>query len=273
MSQGLDRFNSRYVYRVLRPDEDPNSDIICSAPLSQRTLCEHVESGLRHPSRFISTSNNLTEALRWMAKANEKSSLRYVNTRNVIVKIDVELLKSKHSHIAENAYDLSDVLNREKYLKTKLQKGYSTAYGEVVFRDVIPAEAVSIEYSRLVGDTEASNSPSKQLHQTCLNESQTKLPSKGLTLREKRISAIKSPAKSKISDPSKGIVTTYKAHTYSPNGRANASTKTAARVPPILSQQLIIQKKTHNRNLSNPALYLSFSPLENLVQIIRDLTM
>ena len=259
MSQGLDRFHSRYVYRVMRTDEDPNSDITCSDPLSQRTLCEHVESGLRQPSRFISTSAKLSDALKWMKKANEKSSLRYALTRNVIVKIDVDLLKSKHPRIAETAYDLSDVLNREKYLRTKQQKGYSAAYNEVVFRDVIPAEAVSIEYSGLVRDTERS----VKLLQSVSNKSQTEVTSKSITLQQnpKSISTIKSAPKAKNNIPSEGHLSLY--------GRAASSDKIAPYIAPIKSQQIPFINP--GANLSNRTPYVS-SPLDNLVQIIKYFT-
>ena len=53
MSRGLNYFKSNYVYRVLRPNEDPNNDLTCVNSHSSCTIDEHVESGLHTPTRYI----------------------------------------------------------------------------------------------------------------------------------------------------------------------------------------------------------------------------
>ena len=143
MSRGLDNFHSQYLYRVLRPNESPNQEIVCCDPSSPRTIDEHVETGLTQPSRFISTTSDSNAAHRWLITANKKSFLQYRNFRTVIVKIDVQLLKSRYSQIAAAAYDLSNSLNRNAFLKTEKQNKFSESYHEVVFMDRIPSDVFS----------------------------------------------------------------------------------------------------------------------------------
>ena len=146
MSRGLDNFHSSYVYRVLRPNEDPNSDLSCCAPLSIRTISQHVATGLRDPSRYISTTSSIDKALKWIDTSNGKSSWRYGNKRSVVVKINVDYLKTNHPEIANSAYDLTKNLNRLNFLNSQKERSFSCAYDEVVFVDRIPKGAVSIEY-------------------------------------------------------------------------------------------------------------------------------
>ena len=146
MSRGLDCFHSNYVYRVLRPNENPSSDLTCRAPRSVRTISQHVATGLKNPSRYISTTSSMDKALKWIETANEKSFARYGNKRKIIVRIDVDYLKTNYPEIADSAYDLTIEFNRDRFLKRVKERRFSCAYNEVVFLDRIPSEAVSIEY-------------------------------------------------------------------------------------------------------------------------------
>ena len=127
------------------------SDLTCCAPRSRRTVDEHVATGLKDPSRFISTTSSRERALKWLETANENSSWRYNNKREIIVRIDVDLIKSKYPELADSAYDLTNDRNRNHFLKTIKQIKFSAAYSEVVFKDMIPREAVSLEYVRGIG--------------------------------------------------------------------------------------------------------------------------
>ena len=146
MARGLDTFHSEYLYRVLRPNESPDKNLVCCDRFSLRTIDQHVESGLNDPSRFISTTSDFKAALKWLNKANEKCIMRYLNVRRVIVRIDVKLLKWKYSRIAAYAYDLSNSFNRDLFLKTEKQKKFSESYHEVVFIDEIPSDVFSTYY-------------------------------------------------------------------------------------------------------------------------------
>ena len=146
MSQGLDDFNARYVYRVLRPDEDPNEDITCQAPQSRRTVSEHIETGLKTPSRFISTTSSFENALKWLRTSDDITSRKYGNKRTTIVRIDLNKIKQQYPNVANSAIDLTSRYNREVLLQNEKQKSFAAAYREVLFVDRIPSEAVSTEY-------------------------------------------------------------------------------------------------------------------------------
>ena len=151
MSLGLDNFIARYVYRVLRPDEDPSEDIACKAPHSNRSISEHIATGLRTPSKFISTTSSLESAHKWLQTSDERTSSRYGNRRTTIVRIDVDLLKQRYPRIADSAVDLTTHYNRNVFLEDERQMRFAGAYKEVLFVGRIPSEAVSIEYKREQG--------------------------------------------------------------------------------------------------------------------------
>ena len=118
---GLSSLGQRYVYRVLREDENPQQDLVCKAPHSMRSLAQHIEDGLTHPSRFISTTTDLDAAIKWADTADSRTSDLYDNTRSIIVKIDTEYLKKYHPHSYSTAFDLTQHCNREYYLTNDKQ--------------------------------------------------------------------------------------------------------------------------------------------------------
>ena len=110
-----------------------------------------MATGLKDPSRFISTTSSRERALKWLETANENSSWRYNNSREMIVRIDVDLIKSEYPELSDSAYDLTNDRNRNHFLSSIKQRKFSAAYNEVVFKDIIPHEAVSLEYVRGIG--------------------------------------------------------------------------------------------------------------------------
>ena len=148
MSRGLDSYRHGYVFRTLRPDECPYSDIVCKDRNSKRNICEHVEDGLKYPSRFISTSASFYKAQRWIGTSNGQVPPRYshLKRRDTIVKIDVTQLKRNYPRIANSAYDFTDCEVRDNFLSNDVQNGYARGYEEVVFEYSIPSELVSDIY-------------------------------------------------------------------------------------------------------------------------------
>ena len=69
----------------------------------------------------------------------------------MIVRIDVDLIKSEYPELSDSAYDLTNDRNRNHFLCSIKQRKFSAAYNEVVFKDIIPLEAVSLEYVRGIG--------------------------------------------------------------------------------------------------------------------------
>ena len=146
MSLGLHNYHGRYVYRVLRPDEDPFY-IRCLAPRNHCSIGEHVENGLRVPSCYISTCSTLQCAYNWLNTANAQTAHIYGNERTTIVKIDVALIKLNYPNVASAAIDLTQWFNQGIFLENEKQRRFAACYNEIVFQYVIPSEAVSIEYS------------------------------------------------------------------------------------------------------------------------------
>ena len=144
MCVGLDNLSSRYVYRVLRPDEDPHEDLSCKDSSSKRSLAEHVETGLRIPSRYISTTVSFEKAKQWLETADERTSRRYRNKRTTIVRIDISVIKSRYPQIANSAFDLTRASNRNYFLENDTQRKFAGAYEEVVFVICIPSEVVTV---------------------------------------------------------------------------------------------------------------------------------
>lgn len=75
----------RYLYRVLRDDEDYHKDIKARDPDANKSVADHVERGSHHRSQFISTSGTL-EAARTFARKSR-------DLPKTIVKIDIKELK------------------------------------------------------------------------------------------------------------------------------------------------------------------------------------
>ena len=150
MSSGIDKFPWRYLYRVLRPDEDQNVDLTCKDPYSIRSIAQHVESGLRIPSQYISTTCSFEKAKKWLVTANEQTLHKYGNKRTTIVKIDVAKIKSDYPQVAKSAIDLTREINRNHFLENELQKHFAIAYEEVVFVKYIPSEVITVVYPRPV---------------------------------------------------------------------------------------------------------------------------
>ncbi|KAI6661811.1 hypothetical protein LOD99_9818 [Oopsacas minuta] len=146
MSLGLENFNFRYVYRVLRPNENPYQDLTCKDSTSIRSIAQHVQSGLRIPSQYISTTSSLAKAKNWLETADDKTSQKYKNKRTTIVKINISKIKSSYPEIANSAIDLTNDNNRNYFLENEVQKRFACAYQEVVFLKCIPSEVVTIEY-------------------------------------------------------------------------------------------------------------------------------
>ena len=163
MSIGLDNFHSRYVYRVLRPDEDPHENLTCKDFNSIRSIAQHVQTGLRIPSQYISTTRSFEKAKLWLETADEKTYQKYRNKRTTIVKIDVSKIKSKYPQIAKSAIDLTRVINRNHFLENDSQIRFAGAYEEVVFVHYIPSEVVTVEYTKgSYGSQESLISPPPQ---------------------------------------------------------------------------------------------------------------
>ena len=168
MSQGLDNCTSPYVYRVLRPNETLNQDLKCSDANSDMTIDQFIETGLKLPSKFISTTTSKKCARRWMWRADTFTSKQYGNKRSIIVKININLIKNKYKNLANSAYDLTEKKNREHFLKNLKQKKFAIAYKEIVFQNMIPSEAISLVYKKGSSVPSSNSSEPHNIHQVLI---------------------------------------------------------------------------------------------------------
>ena len=113
------------VYRILRPDENPDG-IVAKNPETQRSVLSHVNCGSRpnYASQFISSSASLEVAEYYKKKGEEKglTGLR-------IGMIEVDKLPPTCQII-----DLTNEENRDQYLRNAVCKVYATRSAEVLLR-------------------------------------------------------------------------------------------------------------------------------------------
>lgn len=78
-----------FLYRVLRPDENPAEGLKPKSSYSLTSLAEHVAFGSRISSKYISTSSDKQTALRFARMGMQRRG-----GRKRIVTLDVEKLKN-----------------------------------------------------------------------------------------------------------------------------------------------------------------------------------
>ena len=130
------------VYRVCRPDEDLQKDIECRDPNSTRTVEQHVASGRKYPSRFISCTANDEVARLWAyyamhtkTRAKRKNPLR-------IIKISVDKLKSTETE--GHCINLTNESVRNHFIKGSTNRSWVISSQEVLFEYSIPKASFAI---------------------------------------------------------------------------------------------------------------------------------
>ena len=126
----------RYTYRVCRKDEDISKDIVSKAkqgtPDAKRTVNQHINSGSKKDSPYISTTASPKVAQEWAyyTKENPKD-VREREEPLRIVKIDRSKMDGK-------PIDLTKASEREKYVSGATQINRAKSSQEVLFQDRIP---------------------------------------------------------------------------------------------------------------------------------------
>ena len=136
--RGLDKFEDDKVYRALRHDEDSSKNLVCKDKTAQLPINEFVGQGRKKESQFISTTASLKKAENIAC-----SSVKKFHKPVEIVEIDVNWIKSNKPGLANQAYNLCDEKNRDKFLSGSEQKVHASKMKEVYFPHKIPKEAVT----------------------------------------------------------------------------------------------------------------------------------
>ncbi|WP_411023857.1 hypothetical protein, partial [Salmonella sp. s51228] len=82
------------------------------------SIQNHIENGLTDASQYISTTASEQRAIDWGRNADLKTSRLYRNSRDTIVRIDVDYLKSNHRVLTDRAYDFTRNDVRRRHLST-----------------------------------------------------------------------------------------------------------------------------------------------------------
>ena len=135
--QGLNEEGVKYVYRVCRPDEDIGEAIVCRDENSDRSVSQHVTSGTRHPSRFISTTSSPIVALLWAFYEMNVSSRprRQQNLRIVRISLDAV---SEIPDLAKGCINLNNRKVREHLIPAATARNFAISSNEVLFIGLIP---------------------------------------------------------------------------------------------------------------------------------------
>ena len=120
--QGLDP--DAILYRACNKDADISKDILCKDPNSDRTVEQHIASGSKKPSRYISTTTSSKVILKWAEEGQP------------LMKIYVSRLDGMET--LDKMINLTDKDVREHFIKGAIHKNWAKSSKEVLFQYCIP---------------------------------------------------------------------------------------------------------------------------------------
>ena len=136
---GLQGLPCEVLYRVCRYDEDINRDINCKAPpgteYEKRTPNQHINSGSKYPSRFISTTTSLKVAKHWAGETWEKQK-NVMPAPPPIIKIYLSRMTGMIE--LENMINLSNPLVFGRFISGAIQINRVKSSDEILFQWRIP---------------------------------------------------------------------------------------------------------------------------------------
>ena len=136
------------LYRVCRDDQDTNNDIVCKAKPgteeATRTVNQHINSGSRLSSQYISTSASSDVVLKWTFYTKETPNDKKMREKPLpIIKIYLSKLAGM-----EELNDLINLTNkevREYFVSGATQISRVKSSQEVLFQWCIPKKIESGE--------------------------------------------------------------------------------------------------------------------------------
>nr|BAF03560.1 clam ADP-ribosylating protein CARP-1 [Meretrix lamarckii] len=156
----------KYLYRVLRDDEDPSKGLSARNPgATTAKVSSHVNGLKRSPYISTTASKHAAQAFYWLsvkkwAKKNKKEREDPQKTFK-IVEIDKDTLIKENKSV--EVIDLSDKSVRDEYLKgNKKLQNYAAKYEEVLVKGFIPANCVKEIHLAALTDTESSSEGYKE---------------------------------------------------------------------------------------------------------------
>ncbi|XP_060607504.1 uncharacterized protein LOC132759704 [Ruditapes philippinarum] len=136
-----------HLYRVLREDESIENGIFCQDKDSSRSVEQHIASGSKYKSKFISTTSSLDVARYWayFEMNTPERKARKVPLR--IVEIDIQLLAG--TKYEKKCINLCNEEVRNHFIKGAIHKNWAKSSQEVLFVVEIP-KFVSLQQPTLV---------------------------------------------------------------------------------------------------------------------------
>ena len=140
--QGLEDL-TEYIYRVCPPEQNIEEAIECNDPDSPRTVSQHVTSGSRIPSRFISTTANEETALLWAFYDMQNHSRPLRNTPLTVVRIRLEAARAI-ANLCEDCVNLNNRQVREHFVRGATARNFAMSSREVLFQYRIPRSCYDV---------------------------------------------------------------------------------------------------------------------------------
>ena len=144
--------NSLKVYRLLRSDEDPAKGLYPKDAASRMSVAQHIETGSRLDSRFISASKRVDVCLFYANKAVYERGIDREKLR--IAEIQLDLSKG----------DVFDLTDEKKLMEQSIEKdskayNHATCFEEVIVERCISAdEIVDVFHFQAVPDLPRTSS-------------------------------------------------------------------------------------------------------------------
>ena len=137
---GQMKLEDSYVYRVCRKDEDLSKDIVAKAKPgtaeAKRTVNQHINSGSKKASRYISATASPEVARQWSYYTKETpKDVRPRDEPLPIIKIDPSKMEGTSKPI-----DLTNESERQKHVSGATQINRVKSSQEVLFKDRIPKQ-------------------------------------------------------------------------------------------------------------------------------------
>lgn len=116
--QGLDP--NAELYRACNKDADISKGILCKDPNSNRTVAQHIASGSKKPSQYISTTTSSDVVLKWAEEGQP------------LVNIYVSRLDGMET--LDKMINLTDKDVREHFIKGAIHRNWAISSKEVLFQ-------------------------------------------------------------------------------------------------------------------------------------------
>ena len=139
---GLKGLNENdFLYRVVEDDEDLTQGILPKDPDARRTVEQHIASGSKYSSQYISTTQSLEVAIKWSWYHMENTPPTERESPLRVLKIYISKLPEE---VKETVINLVNPTVLKQYIYGRTHRNYAQNSQEVISQLPIPKEAISV---------------------------------------------------------------------------------------------------------------------------------